>query len=475
VGSAVDGDQFASSVGGNGARGPVECPGVISRVAFVVMPFGTKRVQRKAGGARVQVDFDALWTAVYKPLLEDFGYTAVRADADLGALIIDQMIKRLVAADLVVADITMPNANVYYEVGLRHAARERGCVLVRADWATVLFDLDQIRTVTFPLPDGACPAPVADAARAALRPGLAGVVNQRSPVFETVDQYATDYRVDVDEFEQLVDTLSGFQQAVAEIKLTADQDERCALTRRLLAEYGSHRAVQETVAIQIVELLRDHVGPQETLDYIATLDDDVRSHTSIIEQQQIALSGLNDVARAAATLELLIERVGPTADRCGILGGRYKKLVTASTGATRRSYLAKAIRAYEQGMAEDLNDYYPSSNLPRLYRLRGAAGDEERAVATAFVVDAACRRAVVRDPDNLWPRLTLLGAAFDKGDAQEARRLADDIAERAPAGFPLDTTLVDLQTSVDLLPPDRRDPVREALAHVRGLLRTDHP
>lgn len=443
---------------------------VTSKVAFMVMPFGTKTVERNDGAGRVEVDFDALWATVHKPVLEDLGYTAIRADSDLGALIIDQMIKRLIVADVVVADITQPNANVYYEIGLRHSARERGCVLVRADWAKVLFDLDQIRTVEFPLVDGTCPPSEAGPAKAALRAGLIGMADQRSPVFETVDGYTTDHRAGVTEFEQLVDTLSGFQKDVARIKATADREQRSALTRQLLREYGQQKAVQETVAIQIVELVRDHVGPAATLKYITTLDDDVRNHTSIIEQQQIALSNSDDLEGAAATLELLIERVGPTSDRCGILGGRYKKLMNLSSGTARRAYLAKAIKAYEQGMTEDLNDYYPSCNLPRLYRRRNKPGDEDRAVAVAFVVDAACRRAIARHPTDLWPRLTLLGAAFDRGDPDEARALAQDIDERAPADFPLGTTVADLQISVDLLPPDKQEHMREAFELVRGLL-----
>ncbi len=442
----------------------------VAQVAFMVMPFGTKTAERQDGTGGVEVDFDAVWANVHKPVLEQLGYTAVRADSDLGALIIDQMIKRLVVADVVVADITMPNANVYYEIGLRHSSREKGCVLVRTDWAKVLFDLDQIRTVEFPLADGACPPEDAGRAREALAAGLSGMFDQRSPVFTTVDGYRTCHHGDVAEFEQLVDTLSGYQQKVGAIKASADRAQRAELTRRLLRDYGRRTAIQETAAIQIVELLRDHVGPEATLEYIATLEGDVRSHASIIEQQQIALSKSDDLVGAVATLELLIQRAGPTSDRCGILGGRYKKLMGQSAGAARGRYLAKAIAAYEQGMAEDLNDYYPSSNLPRLYRRRGRPGDEERAVAVAFVVDAACRRAVAREPGNLWPWLTQLGAAFDKGDADQALTLAADIADRAPADFPLGTTLADLQMSVELLPPDKRERMRETLTSVRGLL-----
>src|SRR5215217_8610242 len=123
-------------------------------IAFVVMPFDTKPTGRSEPGVPTEVDFDELWHRVYLPVLAEMGYEAVRADRDVGALIIAEMIQRLTLADLVVADITLPNANVYYEIGVRHAAKRDGCVLVGADWARPTFDVDQMRQLRFPLSDG---------------------------------------------------------------------------------------------------------------------------------------------------------------------------------------------------------------------------------------------------------------------------------------------------------------------------------
>jgi hypothetical protein len=50
-------------------------------------------------------------------MIKDVGYDPVRADQDVGALIITQMIERLYFADLVLAEMAIPNGNVYYEVG----------------------------------------------------------------------------------------------------------------------------------------------------------------------------------------------------------------------------------------------------------------------------------------------------------------------------------------------------------------------
>jgi hypothetical protein len=76
---------------------------------------------RFAGGGVPEIDFNALWDRAFAPTIIALGYDPVRADQDTGALIITQMIERLYFADLVLADMTIPNGSVYYNVGIRLA------------------------------------------------------------------------------------------------------------------------------------------------------------------------------------------------------------------------------------------------------------------------------------------------------------------------------------------------------------------
>jgi hypothetical protein len=128
----------------------------------------------------VEIDFNALWDRSYVPVIKDLGYEPVRADQDTGALIIGQMLERLYFADLVLADMTIPNGNVYYEVGIRHGAQKSGCVLLAADWSKQLFDVVQMRTVRYPLPEG----DITDDTAAGLRPTIKdGIVALRDVLF----------------------------------------------------------------------------------------------------------------------------------------------------------------------------------------------------------------------------------------------------------------------------------------------------
>src|SRR5215471_20450290 len=141
----------ATRVGSEPASGP-------KPVCFMVMPFRRRKVEGStAAGAPGELDCDGLWDRVYRPVIEDLGYLPIRADADTGSVIVKDMLERLAFAHLVLADVTLPNGNVYYEIGLRHVARATGCVLLATSWSRQLFDIEQFRSIRYPLKDGLVP------------------------------------------------------------------------------------------------------------------------------------------------------------------------------------------------------------------------------------------------------------------------------------------------------------------------------
>jgi hypothetical protein len=119
-------------------------------------------------------------------------------------------------------------------------------------------------------------------------------------------------------------------------------------------------------------------------------------------------------------------------------------------------------------MELDLNQYYCSCNLPRLYRQRGRKGDEERAQSVLRIVIAACERAKKLNIADEWLRSTLLGAAFDAGDADKAEQLSADVAVEGAARWKLDATLADLEASVAQVEDKER---KDRLASILGDLK----
>lgn len=132
-------------------------------------------------------------------------------------------------------------------------------------------------------------------------------------------------------------------------------------------------------------------------------------------------------------------------------------------------YLNKSIESYERGMDLDLNEYYCSSNLPRLYRERGRKGDAERAQSVLIMVIAACERAKRRGMSDEWLRPTLLVAAVDAGDAEKAEELYDYVAEEGPARWKLDSIVHDLEKSAALIEdPARRERLDAVVAKLKA-------
>jgi tetratricopeptide (TPR) repeat protein len=118
--------------------------------AFVAMPFG-----KKPGPDGQPIDFDSVYRLLIVPAIEAAGMEVFRADQELRAGDIKtDMFQELLLADLVIADLTVDNPNVWYELGVRHALRARGVVLVCGQVNTA-FDLYTDRKLRYSLKDGA--------------------------------------------------------------------------------------------------------------------------------------------------------------------------------------------------------------------------------------------------------------------------------------------------------------------------------
>jgi hypothetical protein len=416
-----------------------------------------ERVER-AGGEIYAIDHGRLTNGtaatrmsnnMYEPVLVDLGYKAVRADRDADALIITQMIQRLAIADLVVADITLANANVYYEIGIRHAAKKRGCVLVATEWARPVFDLDQMRQLRFPLTDGNLKAKKAvKAAVDALRKDLIGLVQGISPVFAAVPGFPNSDSGQVSAFEDTLAELSEFEADTRAVR-AAPRDDRPARVRALIEKYGERPTTRDTVALELLRLVRDHLTWPDLLAYIDKLPEHVARVPFVREQHALARSGAGDIPGSIGELEQLISDHGETSERLGLLGGRYKRLADAAASPVeQRAYLEKAIGAYQRGMEVDLNDYYPGSNLPQLYRLRDRPGDRQLAHEAEVVTAVACRAAIVNGSATEWTRSTLLANAFDRGDVDEAVRMGAEVEAEGLPDWQLRTTIANLKASL---------------------------
>ncbi len=443
-------------------------------ICFVVMPYGTRDTGVAKKGVPSKVDFNALYEHVLQPAIENEGYIAVRADHELSPLIVVDMLERLTLSDLVLADLTLQNGNVYYEIGVRHATDKHNCVLVAADWAQPLFDLAQLRQGRYPLPAGALGAKEYARARKAVERAIAKYALAHSPVHQAREAARALPQASV--FKDIVLQLAALQAQIRALAHVTDKAILRAQVEQLIVTHCGARglvAASDAAALELLHAVRDRLEFTDVLAYIARLPKRLADLTYVREQRCLAQSKTGDHLGAIAGLDALIATNGDTAERRGLIGGCFKRLYDASekSGKPHAQHLDRAIEHYERGMLLDLNSYYPGNNLPRLYRQRGASGDLERAVSVAHSVAAACQRAMQFTPSDEWLRPTLLGAAFDAADVPLARELAAKVRAEGPAAWKLDTTLKDCERSAKLCAdkPTRRQ-LLELVEELRKLL-----
>jgi tetratricopeptide (TPR) repeat protein len=124
--------------------------------AFVVMPYGTKE----------QIDFNRVYGDLIKPALEGAGFEVFRADEEMRAGDIrTDMFQELLLADLVVADLSIDNPNVWYELGVRHALRARGVIGIRCRRDYMPFDVYTDRSLRYSIKENPPGAAVPDPER----------------------------------------------------------------------------------------------------------------------------------------------------------------------------------------------------------------------------------------------------------------------------------------------------------------------
>jgi tetratricopeptide (TPR) repeat protein len=121
-----------------------------TKVCFVIMPFGKKKVGDK------QVDFDTVYGQVFAPAIsetilpEGGSLEPRRTDQDFfSGHITVEMFAYLEYSRFALADISGLNANVFYELGVRHRAHQAGTAIFRQTGSPIPFDITSIKAFDY--------------------------------------------------------------------------------------------------------------------------------------------------------------------------------------------------------------------------------------------------------------------------------------------------------------------------------------
>ncbi len=111
-----------------------------AKECFVVSPIG-------ANGTDTRKRSNQIFRHVISPVVEGLGYGVTRADTiEQSGQITTQIIEKIIGVDLVIADLTDQNPNVFYELAIRHAFGKPFVHLVAAG-QVIPFDIQGLRAI----------------------------------------------------------------------------------------------------------------------------------------------------------------------------------------------------------------------------------------------------------------------------------------------------------------------------------------
>jgi hypothetical protein len=448
--------------------------------AFVIRPFGKKK-----DSAGKEFDFDAIHDRLLGPALAEAGLAGSTTGEIIDAgNIREDMFALILEADLVVCDVTILNANVFYELGIRHALRRRCTLLVKhagsAD--SPPFDLLTDRYLPYELADPEARSRLVQAIQATLR---------------------SDRRTDSPIFSMLPDLPEADPSSVQVVPLDFRQEvgrARAATSRgwlRLLAQDVRGRRF-ERPGLQLVARgqwdLRDYAGARQSLEVIHAIQPDN-------VEANLALANVYErLHRAESRPELLtlsdqaIERVlagrdVPAQDLVEALAlqGRNQKTrwrlefarlasVEERRAAAMSESLRKCFNAYRAAFAKDLNHFWSglaALQMGTIFLDLSEAGDGWKATfdddtgadryrqevlqdvaalrhVVATSVDAALARLPDGDPNRIWAEVSRIDVLFltEQNDQRVVNRYRDAIPRAQP--FVWDAARGQLQLFADL-------------------------
>jgi hypothetical protein len=387
-------------------------------LCFVLMPFGVK----PGLGGQI-IDFDAVYRGLIAPAIRGADLEALRADEEQGGGIIHTpMFERLLLCDFAVADLTNANANVFYELGVRHAARPRSTVLVFAEGAGQLpFDVKMLRALPYRLgPDGKPADAASDTAALTRKLREARDAGADSPLYQLLQGYPNIAHEKTDVFRDQVAYSAGLKA-----RLAAARGRKGEGRDALQAIQQEMEPIADAEAGVVVDLLLSYRAVEawsEMIALVAKMSTPLRESILVQEQLGLALNRDGRGDEAERVLTQLIERRGPSSETYGILGRVYKdrweQAHTAGDQSLARGLLRKAVEAYRKGFEADWRDAYPGVNVVTLMEVQEPPDPARQTLLP--VVRYAVERKIAAGRPDYWDHATRLELAVLSRDQDAA-------------------------------------------------------
>jgi hypothetical protein len=418
--------------------------------AFVIRPFGKKK-----DSSGLEIDFETVHNDLIAPALNTTGFAgSTTGEIVESGNIREDMFALIIEADLIVCDITIHNANVFYELGIRHALRKKRTILIKGGPIkdSTPFDLLTDRYMAYDISN---PGASKDKLTGAIEETLKSSRTTDSPVFQmlpslpeadvaNIQVVPLDFREDVNRAR--AGRSKGWLRLLAdEVRTQRFQWEGLKLVGSAqwdLKDYEGARLSWETVRemypsdietnlalANIYErLYRDEKNPdfielsEQALDRV--LNNVLTSRKQRVEA--LALRGRNQKTR----WRLEFEELNPEEKR----------------SAAMNRALINSYEAYRNAFLEDLNHFYSGINALQMGTILLAFSKEDmwygmfendrqakdyqvdleeqvaslRAVVPGSI-DAALRKMNTSDPERVWAEISRADIIFLTDDTRIQR------------------------------------------------------
>ena len=418
----------------------------MSMKCFVIMGFGQK-VDYTTGRT---LDLDKTYRNIIKPAVEDAGLECIRADDVMHSGMIDRpMYEFLLTADVVVADLSTANANVLYQLGVRHALRPSATIVIAEKHFKFPFDLGHVLIRPYEHLGSGIDYEEAERMRGELSRAIQATLTRSevdSPVYTFLPALQSAH----------VQAVQAPSQAAVAPRTEVTPDDN--LTALIETFQEARRAGNWSAAVAILGKLLE-MRPDDT--YL---------------KQQLALATYKsrrpDAATSLATAKGILEQLQPGTSQdpetLGLWAAVHRRLWDVGKS---RSDLDEAIWAFEKGFSLR-GDYNNGSNLAYLLNVRASLSSPREAIADTVIAERVRRQVVVacetrlresiKDeqgrPDaheSFWVKAALVEALVGLGESARADATKANALAEAPEAWmvqAMDDQLARLQGLLAMTP-----------------------
>lgn len=370
-------------------------------LCFVLMPFGKKK---DAKGR--EIDFNSIYDELIKPAIVAADMEPIRADEEMvGGIIHKPMFERLLMCEYVIADLSIENANVYYELGIRHAARPHSTLSIFNRDIALPFDVQSLRALPYHLDANQQLSDIEKDQQTITKwLNVARKPSTDSPLFQFFDDlkpHAIPHEK-TDIFRERVQYSEDDKKMLFALRLAKNLEG--------LKEFESSLKVADVEGGVLIDLFLSYRaldGWNEMIDLVKKMPEHLHRSLMVQEQLGFALNRAQRGAEAERVLLNAIETYGTNSETCGILGRVYKdRWKNEYDPIIKQSCLGQSIDMYVRGFEADWRDAYPGVNAVTLMTFLEEPDPRQKELMP--VVRFAVNQKVIHGKPDYWDYATLM-------------------------------------------------------------------